>query len=185
MPRSVFRLLWQTIEAKGEFFGYVQNMATNGDHYWVFAHVTPSFDAAGNMVGFHSNRRRPDPAQIARIEPVYRRLLDEEARHGDRRQGLEAGFALFQSCCVKRACPMTSSHSLSDPALLVGAAALAGAGARGRRGPRLRLVAAGCGATAALASGAAILGLRGMRAPSGAWSRSAAPPTPATWSAAS
>ncbi|HZF74788.1 MAG TPA: PAS domain-containing protein [Acetobacteraceae bacterium] len=105
MPRSVFRLLWQTIEAKGEFFGYVQNMATNGDHYWVFAHVTPSFDAAGNMVGFHSNRRRPDPAQIARIEPVYRRLLDEEARHGDRRQGLEAGFALFQSMLREKGVP--------------------------------------------------------------------------------
>jgi hypothetical protein len=96
MPRSVFRLLWQTIEAKGEFFGYVQNMATNGDHYWVFAHVTPSFDASGRMVGYHSNRR-PNPAQIARIEPVYRRIAEEEARHTDRRQGLEAGFGLFQS----------------------------------------------------------------------------------------
>jgi PAS domain S-box-containing protein len=88
MPRCVFKLLWETIEAKGEIFAYVLNMAKNGDHYWVFAHVTPSFDAAGSVVGYHSNRRKPDAAQIARIEPVYRALLDEERRAEDRKQGM-------------------------------------------------------------------------------------------------
>ena len=43
MPRCVFKLLWDTIQAKQEIFAYVVNMAKNGDHYWVFAHVTPSF----------------------------------------------------------------------------------------------------------------------------------------------
>ncbi|OYW07318.1 MAG: chemotaxis protein, partial [Rhodospirillales bacterium 12-71-4] len=44
MPRSVFRLMWETIGRDGEFFGYVCNLASNGDHYWVFAHVTLSRD---------------------------------------------------------------------------------------------------------------------------------------------
>jgi PAS domain-containing protein len=95
MPRSVFRLMWQTIEARGEFFGYVRNLATNGDHYWVFAHVTASLGAAGEVVGYHSNRRKPDAAQVARIEPIYARLLAEEARHEDGRAGLQAGSKLF------------------------------------------------------------------------------------------
>lgn len=102
MPRSVFRLMWQTIETKGEFFGYVRNLATNGDHYWVFAHVTPSLDSAGAIAGFHSNRRKPDPAQIERIEPVYARLLAEEARHDDRRAGLQAGIAMFDGMLRER-----------------------------------------------------------------------------------
>ena len=59
MPRSVFRLLWDTIEDRREIFAFVKNMASSGDHYWVFAHVTPSFDAAGAMIGYHSNRRAP------------------------------------------------------------------------------------------------------------------------------
>ena len=46
MPRSIFKLLWDTIQAKKEIFAYVVNMARDGDHYWVFAHVTPTFDAA-------------------------------------------------------------------------------------------------------------------------------------------
>ena len=37
----MFRLVWETIAAGREIFGYVKNMAHSGDHYWVFAHVTP------------------------------------------------------------------------------------------------------------------------------------------------
>ena len=44
MPRAVFKLLWETIAGGREIFAYVKNMARDGDHYWVFAHVTPSFD---------------------------------------------------------------------------------------------------------------------------------------------
>jgi PAS domain S-box-containing protein len=89
MPRAVFRLLWQTIEAKGELFAYVVNLASNGDHYWVLAHVTPSFDGQGNVVGYHSNRRKPSPAQIGKIAPIYRALLEEERRPANRKDGLE------------------------------------------------------------------------------------------------
>lgn len=88
MPRCIFKLLWDTIQAKGEMFGYILNMASNGDHYWVLAHVTPSFDGDGNVVGYHSNRRKPDPAQIAKIVPFYRSLLEAERRASDRKLGM-------------------------------------------------------------------------------------------------
>ena len=42
-PRAVFSLLWRTIESGREIFAYVVNRAKNGDHYWVLAHVTPTF----------------------------------------------------------------------------------------------------------------------------------------------
>lgn len=93
MPRCVFKLLWDTIESKKEIFAYVLNMAKNGDHYWVFAHVTPSFDAGGNVIGFHSNRRKPDAAQVAKVKPLYDALLAEENRFEDRKQGMDRAFA--------------------------------------------------------------------------------------------
>jgi hypothetical protein len=95
MPRCVFKLLWDTIEAGGEIFAYVLNMAKNGDHYWVFAHVTPSFDVGGRIAGYHSNRRKPDAAQIARIAPLYDSLLAEERRADDRKQGMQSAHALL------------------------------------------------------------------------------------------
>jgi PAS domain-containing protein len=33
MPRCVFKLLWDTVQAKKEIFAYIVNMASDGDHY--------------------------------------------------------------------------------------------------------------------------------------------------------
>lgn len=96
MPRAVFKMLWDSLQKGQEFFGYVNNLAANGDNYWVFAHVTPSFDEGGTVIGYHSNRRSPDQRIIKEIiAPFYASLLAEEQRHGDRKAGLVASeFAL-------------------------------------------------------------------------------------------
>jgi PAS domain S-box-containing protein len=92
MPRSVFKLLWDTLQSRQEIFAYVVNLAKDGSHYWVFAHVTPTFDERGNIVGYHSNRRKPDAAQIERIKPIYKALCAEEARHANAKDGMHASF---------------------------------------------------------------------------------------------
>lgn len=92
MPHSVFKLLWETIQGGEELFAYVLNMASDGDHYWVLAHVTPSRDAAGAITGYHSNRRKPDPEQIARIEPLYKELRRVESAGGRIKDGMKAAL---------------------------------------------------------------------------------------------
>lgn len=81
MPRCVFRYLWDTISSGKELFAYVINRCKNGDHYWVYAHVTPTFDHSGKIVGYHSNRRAPLRTAVRQIEPLYRKLLDLEANY--------------------------------------------------------------------------------------------------------
>lgn len=93
MPRSVFRLLWDTIEDRREIFAFVKNMARSGDHYWVFAHVTPSYDASGEITGYHSNRRAPDREVIETvIVPLYADVLRIERSHANGKQALAAGY---------------------------------------------------------------------------------------------
>lgn len=102
MPRAVFKLLWDTIEAKGEIFAYVVNLAKNGDHYWVLAHVTPSFDAGGKMIGYHSSRRRPDRDKVEKVIPLYTLLLEEEARGADRKLGMHRAHDRLQELLRER-----------------------------------------------------------------------------------
>lgn len=98
MPRCIFKLLWDTISSGNELFAYVNNRAKNGDNYWVLAHVTPNFDASGSTIlGYHSNRRVPERKALQAIEPLYKRLFDEEQRHGDRKAGLQASWAMLNS----------------------------------------------------------------------------------------
>jgi PAS domain S-box-containing protein len=93
MPRSVFKLLWDTVRSKHEIFAYVINSCKNGDYYWVHAHVTPSLNEGGNIIGYHSNRRVPSPEIIkGTIEPLYKTLIDVEQGYVNAKDGMAAGF---------------------------------------------------------------------------------------------
>lgn len=95
MPRCVFKLLWDTISKGNEIFAYVVNLCKNGDHYWVLAHVTPSYSPDGTIVGYHSSRRVPSPAAIEQIKPVYKLLRETEESHAQWRAGMEAATELL------------------------------------------------------------------------------------------
>jgi len=97
MPKCVFKLLWDTIAAGDEIFAYVKNMAKNGDHYWVFAHVTPTIGANGRIIGYHSNRRCPERKQVDLFEGLYAKLLAEERRHADWREGMGSATNMLQA----------------------------------------------------------------------------------------
>ncbi|MBT4768922.1 MAG: PAS domain-containing protein [Rhodospirillaceae bacterium] len=96
MPRCVFKLLWDTIQGGNEIFAYVVNQAKNGDYYWVNAHVTPSFDSNGAVIGYHSNRRVPNRQVITDvIAPLYQALRAEERKNGDKKEGTAASTRML------------------------------------------------------------------------------------------
>lgn len=95
MPRVVFKLLWDTISSGREIFAYVLNRSKNGDHYWVFAHVTPSFDVTGNIIGYHSSRRTVDRRKLPVVEGLYRQLLDVEQRQSNPKEQMAASAPIL------------------------------------------------------------------------------------------
>lgn len=96
MPRTIFKLLWDSISAGNEIFAYVNNRAKNGDHYWVLAHVTPSIDTSGQLLGYHSNRRAPSQHTLREhIEPLYKNLLHAERSASSPKEGLVAGMTIL------------------------------------------------------------------------------------------
>jgi PAS domain S-box-containing protein len=108
MPRCVFKLLWDTIESGNEIFAYVKNMAKNGDHYWVFAHVTPTLDAHGNIIGYHANR-------AARTGIRWNSSTASTASCLRKRKGMRIGARVWPPparCCkaswTRRKCPTTT-----------------------------------------------------------------------------
>jgi PAS domain S-box-containing protein len=82
MPAVVFKLLWSKIKEGKEIFAYVKNKTRNEDYYWVFAHVTPSFDTNHKITNYHSVRRSPNPKVLEIIKPLYALLLQKESSSG-------------------------------------------------------------------------------------------------------
>jgi PAS domain S-box-containing protein len=103
MPRAIFKLLWDTLGEGKEIFAYVKNMTKRGDHYWVLAHVTPSRDGTGQVVGYHSNRRVPDRTRLDGVFiPLYAELNRIERSHANAKQGLAASSQLLADTLTKR-----------------------------------------------------------------------------------
>ena len=73
VPEAVFADMWRNIKAGQSWMGVVKNRCKNGDHYWVDAFVTPTFDG-DKPFGYESVRFKPTRAQVERAERVYREV---------------------------------------------------------------------------------------------------------------
>ncbi|MBK8160411.1 MAG: PAS domain-containing protein [Rhodospirillaceae bacterium] len=102
MPRCVFKLLWDRLQAGAEIFAYVKNMTKSGAYYWVLAHATPSVTASGEVVGYHSNRRVPERKAVDVIVPLYAALKSIEDTETDRRAGLMKSSQHLQDILSKK-----------------------------------------------------------------------------------
>ena len=90
MPKLAFQLLWELIQKKDEFFGFVKNLSADGSYYWVFAYITADLDLNGNIISYTSVRRKMPQSAIDTITPIYKQLIDAE-----RRGGVQASGALL------------------------------------------------------------------------------------------
>ncbi len=75
MPAVAFRDLWDTIKSGKPWSGLVKNRRKDGSHYWVRASVTPLADG-----GYMSVRQKPDPADVAAAEALYRDIREGRAK---------------------------------------------------------------------------------------------------------
>jgi PAS domain S-box-containing protein len=100
MPRAVFKLLWDRIQAGQEVFAFVKNIRKDGAYYWVFANVTPSYDAQNNLLGYFSVRRKPNSKAIQTIQPLYSQMLQLE-QSGGAKDGIVAATELMLAALSK------------------------------------------------------------------------------------
>lgn len=82
MPAVVFQLLWKRIKNKQEIFAYVKNLCKDGSFYWVFANITATTDARGEVRDYHSVRRKPSQKAMDFIPDFYSKLLQAERNGG-------------------------------------------------------------------------------------------------------
>ena len=82
MPKIAFKILWDLIQNKKEFFGFVKNLRKDGGYYWVVANISPTFDANNKIIGYYSVRRKPHHNFKSIIEPLYKHLKEIEETSG-------------------------------------------------------------------------------------------------------
>lgn len=73
MPRAAFKSLWDDVQSKGFWTGYVKNARKGGGHYWVYATVLRSVDKDGRTK-YVSIRVKPSREDIKKAEELYATL---------------------------------------------------------------------------------------------------------------
>ncbi len=97
MPKAVFKYLWDTITKKQEVFAFVINQTRKGNDYWVYANITASLDENGNIIGYYSVRRQPNPKALEIIIPLYKTMLEVE-----KKSGVEASFKVLTDILAEK-----------------------------------------------------------------------------------
>jgi len=90
MPKAVFKLLWDMVQNGDEIFAFVINKTKDNNEYWVYANITPSYDARGKLIGYYSVRRMPNSKALEIIKPLYASMLNAE-----RSGGINAGTKIL------------------------------------------------------------------------------------------
>lgn len=72
MPKTIFKLMWDTIKGGYPFGGYIKNLNSDGRSYWVYALVLPLENR------YLSIRLKPREQSIQAIERLYQRLINIE-----------------------------------------------------------------------------------------------------------
>ena len=82
MPKIAFKILWDLIQNKKEFFGFVKNLRKDGGFYWVLAYITPDLDLNGNIIGYTSFRKKPSRKGVEAMSEIYKKLKEAEMSGG-------------------------------------------------------------------------------------------------------
>jgi aerotaxis receptor len=104
MPRSVFKLFWNTIQANLPIIAYVKNMAADGSYYWVLAFAFPV------QGGYLSIRIKPSSELFEATKKIYSTVLEKEKEVGMdesllflEQQIRKAGFKDYTDFMIKAA----------------------------------------------------------------------------------
>jgi len=92
MPRSIFFLIWNSLQAGREVSGVVKNLAKSGEYYWVIADFSVKRDDHGKIKSFTAFRRAAPNQVIDEMEELYETMVKIERKHG-----MEGSLAYLES----------------------------------------------------------------------------------------
>ena len=86
MPKTVFKLFWDTLQSGNSIGAYVKNMSQSGSYYWVFAVAWPIPE------GYLSLRLKPTSPLLETVSDLYKTLLKKE-----KEVSVDAGLQLLSA----------------------------------------------------------------------------------------
>lgn len=83
MPKVVFKLLWERIQAGKNILAVIKNLAKDGRYYWVFTHFEILRDLnTKEIIGYKAYRKATSKHITDVLLPLYKKLVEIESKDG-------------------------------------------------------------------------------------------------------
>jgi len=83
MPKTIFRLMWESLKKGENIHVFVKNMAKDGRYYWVLTNFEMGVDQEGNIVSYYAKRKAAPQNAIAEINRLYNIIKAIEKKQGE------------------------------------------------------------------------------------------------------
>jgi PAS domain S-box-containing protein len=82
MPKVLFKVLWDNLKKGVTIRPIVKNLSRSGRYYWVIADFEIKRNEKGEISHYYSRRKAVPAEVIAKVEPLYEKLLQIETVGG-------------------------------------------------------------------------------------------------------
>ncbi|OZB55433.1 MAG: hypothetical protein B7X43_00985 [Thiomonas sp. 15-63-373] len=98
VPRSVYRLMWDSIKDGRQFFAVTKNRCKNGDFYWTLGYFQPELSSDGQTItGFRSTRQGVHDESIkSAFSSLYGAVVQAERKLPRGEEQILAGIDLME-----------------------------------------------------------------------------------------
>jgi PAS domain S-box-containing protein len=81
MPKAIFYCIWQTLLAGNSTHALIKNLTKDGNYYWQLIKFSVQKDNQNSTISFLSNGKQASKEMIKEIEPLYKKLLENERKY--------------------------------------------------------------------------------------------------------
>jgi len=82
MPKAIFYIIWNNLIMGKNINAILKNVSKSGNYYWLFIKYIVQKDSEDNVISFLTEGRAVSKSIVKKIEPLYKKLLEEENKNG-------------------------------------------------------------------------------------------------------
>ncbi len=109
MPKVVFKLMWQQLQAGHDILALVKNLSKDGRYYWIFTTFEPIKNANNEVTGYTAHRKSAPKHTIETISDIYRQVLEVE-----KKDGIDASEEFLNSYLKERGEEITFANLMDE-----------------------------------------------------------------------
>jgi PAS domain S-box-containing protein len=82
IPKAILYVIWNSLIVGKDTHAILKHISKDGNYYWLFVKYIVQKDNEDNIISFLTEGRAISKSIVKKVEPLYKKLLEEESKNG-------------------------------------------------------------------------------------------------------